>query len=52
LIKQGEEGSGTKELFKDVANGGCMDRPFIFLGFLGPGDVIGRSKLLLAFLSI
>lgn len=28
----------------DVGKGGCMDRPFIFLGFLGPGDVIGRSK--------
>lgn len=46
LIKHGEEGSETKELFK-AANGGCIDRPFMFLGFLGPGEVIGRSKLLI-----
>jgi len=51
-MKHGEEGSETRELLRDVGNGGCMDNPFIFLGFLGPGDVIGRSKLLFVLRSI
>lgn len=44
-MNEGDEGSVP--LCFEVAvtvNGGCIDRPFIFLGLRGEGDVIGRAN--------
>lgn len=40
LIKDGEEGSDTSVLLNDT---GWIDRPFMFRGFRGEGEVIGRT---------
>lgn len=45
LINEGDDGSDTSvEEVVEPANGGWMDRPFMFLGRRGVGDVIGRIK--------
>jgi hypothetical protein len=41
LMKEGEEGSDNND---KVVVGGWMDRPFMFLSRLGPGEVMGRSR--------
>jgi hypothetical protein len=43
LMKDGEVGSDTSEVETDPTNGGWIDNPFMFLGRLGEGEVIGRS---------
>lgn len=44
FMNDGDEGSeGSVEEAAEGANGGCIDRPFMFLR-LGAGDVIGRLK--------
>lgn len=43
LMKDGEQGSETILDVAFTVVGGWIDRPFIFLGFLGAGDVMGRS---------
>jgi len=42
-MKEGEDGSETNEEESEL-NGGWIERPFIFLGRRGAGDVIGRSR--------
>jgi hypothetical protein len=42
LINEGDEGSDTRVVDMEV-NGGWIERPFIFFGLLGAGDVIGLS---------
>lgn len=44
LMNEGEDGSETRELDIEL-KGGWIERPFMFLGRLGAGDVIGRSVL-------
>lgn len=52
LMNDGEEGSETRLVESEVANGGCMERPFM-LRLLGEGEVIGLWKwLLMAFGSL
>jgi hypothetical protein len=46
LMKEGEQGFDTMDLDEAAAVGGWMERPFMFLGFLGAGDVMGRSNAL------
>lgn len=43
-MNEGDAGSETWELDVEL-KGGWIERPFIFLGRLGAGDVIGRSTL-------
>lgn len=47
-MNEGDEGSETRLEDRELANGGCIDKPFIFL-LLGEGDVIGLSRLLESF---
>jgi hypothetical protein len=45
LINEGEEGSDSNwVVVAEAAAGGWIERPFIFRGRLGEGDVIGRSN--------
>lgn len=44
LMKTGEQGSDINDV-ESEPNGGCIERPFMFLGRRGAGDVIGRSGL-------
>lgn len=44
LMNEGEVGSDTMDVVSEP-EGGWIERPFIFLGFLGAGDVMGRSRL-------
>lgn len=46
LMKDGEQGSDTMVLDEAAAVGGWIERFFMFLGFLGAGDVMGRSNAL------
>lgn len=43
LMKQGEAGSDSTDGESEL-NGGWMKRPFMFLGRLGAGEVMGRSR--------
>lgn len=44
-MNEGDEGSETSvEELGEAAKGGWMDRPFMFLGRRGAGDVIGRIR--------
>lgn len=44
LMKAGEEGSDNIEEDEEIeVVGGWMERPFMFLRRLGPGEVMGRS---------
>lgn len=44
-MNEGEDGSVAIHLeVVERVNGGWIDKPFIFLGLRGAGDVIGRSK--------
>ena len=45
LMNDGDVGSETRLVTDDVANGGCIDKPFMFLGRRGDGDVMGRSRV-------
>jgi hypothetical protein len=42
-MKDGDEGSETRLVETEAANGGCIDRPFM-LRLLGEGEVIGLWK--------
>jgi len=42
-MKEGEHGSETKDEASEL-KGGWMERPFMFLGRRGAGEVIGRSR--------
>ena len=46
-MKEGEEGSDIKLVggVEEPANGGCIERPFMFRGFRAEGEVIGRSNI-------
>lgn len=44
LMKEGDEGSETKLDDRELANGGWIDNPFMFL-LRGDGDVMGLSRL-------
>jgi hypothetical protein len=44
LMKEGDEGSDNSDEESEL-KGGWMDRPFMFFGRLGVGDVIGRARL-------
>lgn len=45
LMKEGEAGSETKETLLVVeANGGWIERPFMFRARRGEGEVIGRCR--------
>lgn len=43
LMKEGEEGSDSTEDESEL-KGGWIERPFMFLGRLGAGEVMGRSR--------
>ena len=43
LMKEGEEGSDSNEEESEL-KGGWIERPFMFLGRLGAGEVMGRSR--------
>jgi hypothetical protein len=46
LMNEGDGGSvATNFVVVVIVRGGCIDRPFMFLGFRGAGDVIGRPKV-------
>lgn len=45
LMKDGEEGSETREEAREL-KGGWMERPFMFLGLRGAGEVMGRCTRL------
>lgn len=45
LMKEGDAGSDTSVAAVLLMNGGWMDKPFMFLGRRGEGDVMGRPKL-------
>lgn len=42
-MKDGDDGSETRLVETEVANGGCIERPFI-LRRLGEGEVMGLWK--------
>jgi hypothetical protein len=50
LMKEGDPGSETRLVVGVVlaADGGWIERPFMFLGRRGDGDVIGRLKVLVS----
>jgi hypothetical protein len=43
LMKEGEAGSDSNDEEEEVV-GGWIERPFMFLSRLGPGEVMGRSR--------
>lgn len=45
FIKDGEEGSDViDDEAAEAAKGGCIERPFMFLGRRGAGEVMGRIR--------
>lgn len=45
FIKDGEDGSDiSDDEAADAAKGGCIERPFMFLGRRGAGEVMGRIR--------
>jgi hypothetical protein len=50
LINTGDDGSDTRLDESELANGGWIESPFMFLALLGDGEVIGLSRLLMLLL--
>lgn len=45
LMNTGDDGSDTRLEESELANGGWIESPFMFLALLGDGEVIGLSRL-------